>query len=31
LEISYLGTVLETGQVFDGSAVMINGKGIPGR
>lgn len=31
LEISYLGTVVETGQVFDGSAVNINGKGIPGR
>jgi FK506-binding protein 2 len=31
LEISYLGTVVETGQVFDGSAIMINGQGIPGR
>jgi FK506-binding protein 2 len=31
LEISYLGTVLETGAVFDGSAVKINGKAIPGR
>jgi FK506-binding protein 2 len=31
LEISYLGTVVETGQVFDGSAILINGQGIPGR
>ncbi|KAL3936523.1 MAG: hypothetical protein SGBAC_008178 [Bacillariaceae sp.] len=31
LEISYLGTVLDTGNVFDGSAIKINGKGIPGR
>lgn len=31
LEISYLGTVLDTGDVFDGSAIKINGKGIPGR
>eukprot|EP00560_Eucampia_antarctica_P001937 CAMPEP_0197833104 /NCGR_PEP_ID=MMETSP1437-20131217/17759_1 /TAXON_ID=49252 ORGANISM="Eucampia antarctica, Strain CCMP1452" /NCGR_SAMPLE_ID=MMETSP1437 /ASSEMBLY_ACC=CAM_ASM_001096 /LENGTH=392 /DNA_ID=CAMNT_0043436941 /DNA_START=87 /DNA_END=1265 /DNA_ORIENTATION=- len=31
LEISYLGTVLETGQVFDGSSVKINGETIPGR
>lgn len=31
LEISYLGTVVETGDVFDGSAVKINGKAIPGR
>lgn len=31
MEISYLGTVVETGQIFDGSAVEINGKGIPGR
>jgi FK506-binding protein 2 len=31
LEISYTGTVLETGAVFDGSAVKINGQGIPGR
>jgi FK506-binding protein 2 len=31
LEISYLGTVLETGTIFDGSAVKINGKAIPGR
>ena len=31
LEISYLGTVLDTGNVFDGSAIRINGEGIPGR
>lgn len=31
LEISYVGSVLETGQVFDGSAVKINGEVIPGR
>lgn len=31
LEISYIGTVLETGAIFDGSAVKINGQGIPGR
>lgn len=31
LEISYLGTVLETGAVFDGSAIKIDGKGVPGR
>lgn len=31
LEISYIGTVLDTGDVFDGSAIKINGKGIPGR
>ena len=31
LEISYIGRVLETGAVFDGSAVKINGKAIPGR
>jgi len=31
LEISYLGTVLDTGEVFDGSAIKINGQGIPGR
>jgi FK506-binding protein 2 len=31
LEISYVGTVLETGAIFDGSAVKINGKAIPGR
>jgi len=31
LEISYVGRVLETGQIFDGSAVKINDEGIPGR
>ena len=31
LEISYIGTVLETGAIFDGSAVKINGKAIQGR
>ncbi len=31
LEISYIGSLVETGEVFDGSAVMINGKGVPGR
>ena len=31
LEISYIGTVLETGQVFDGSSAKINGETIPGR
>jgi len=31
LEISYLGTVLETGQVFDGSELKIDGKAVPGR
>jgi FK506-binding protein 2 len=31
LEISYVGTVVETGAIFDGSAVKINGDGIPGR
>eukprot|EP00977_Amphora_coffeiformis_P027722 scaffold34637_cov187-Amphora_coffeaeformis.AAC.3 len=31
LEISYLGTVVETGQVFDGSAIKINGQAVPGR
>lgn len=31
LEISYVGTVLETGAIFDGSAVKINGEAIPGR
>jgi len=31
LEISYVGTVVDTGDVFDGSAVRINGQGIPGR
>ena len=31
LEISYLGTVVETGQIFDGSAIKVDGKAIPGR
>lgn len=31
LEISYIGTVVETGEIFDGSAVKINGQAIPGR
>lgn len=31
LEISYIGRVLETGAIFDGSAVNINGDGIAGR
>ncbi|KAL3914566.1 MAG: hypothetical protein SGILL_006054, partial [Bacillariaceae sp.] len=31
LEISYVGRVLETGNIFDGSAVKINGEGIAGR
>lgn len=31
LEISYVGRVLETGDVFDGSAIKIDGKAIPGR
>ena len=31
LEISYVGRVVETGQIFDGSAVAIDGSGIPGR
>ena len=31
LEISYTGTVVETGQIFDGSAILINNQGIPGR
>lgn len=31
LEISYRGTVVETGQVFDGSAVTIDGQGVAGR
>lgn len=31
LEISYTGRVLETGQIFDGSSVLIDGSGIPGR
>jgi FK506-binding protein 2 len=31
MEISYVGRVLDTGAIFDGSAVMINGEGIAGR
>lgn len=31
LEISYTGSVVETGQIFDGSSVSINGKELPGR
>ena len=31
VEISYIGQVVETGLIFDGSAVKINGEGIPGR
>jgi FK506-binding protein 2 len=31
LEISYLGTVLDTGTVFDGSAIKINNEAVPGR
>jgi FK506-binding protein 2 len=31
LEISYIGRVLETGAIFDGSAVKINDEGIAGR
>jgi FK506-binding protein 2 len=31
LEISYVGRLYETGQMFDGSAVLINDQGIPGR
>lgn len=32
LEISYTGTVLETGKLFDGSTININGGGsVPGR
>jgi FK506-binding protein 2 len=31
LEISYIGKVVETGKIFDGSAIMVDGKGIPGR
>jgi FK506-binding protein 2 len=31
LELSYIGTVVETGDIFDGSAILIDGKGIPGR
>jgi FK506-binding protein 2 len=31
MEISYIGAVVETGAIFDGSAIKINGQGIPGR
>jgi FK506-binding protein 2 len=31
LEISYVGRLYETGQIFDGSAVLVNDQGIPGR
>jgi FK506-binding protein 2 len=31
LEISYAGSIVETGQIFDGSAILIDNKGIPGR
>lgn len=31
LEISYLGTVVDTGEIFDGSAIKIDGKGVQGR
>eukprot|EP00984_Skeletonema_dohrnii_P002363 scaffold821_cov123-Skeletonema_dohrnii-CCMP3373.AAC.3 len=31
IEISYIGQVLETGAIFDGSAVKIDGQDIPGR
>jgi len=31
MEISYVGTVVDTGEIFDGSAIKINGEGIPGR
>lgn len=31
LEISYVGRVLETGDIFDGSSVKVNGQAIPGR
>ena len=31
LEISYIGKVLDTGSIFDGSAIKINGDGIAGR
>ena len=31
LEISYIGKVVDSGVIFDGSAVKINGEGIPGR
>mmetsp|Transcript_24964 Transcript_24964/g.42464 ORF Transcript_24964/g.42464 Transcript_24964/m.42464 type:complete len:379 (-) Transcript_24964:2443-3579(-) len=31
IEISYIGQVLETGAIFDGSAVKIDGQNVPGR
>lgn len=31
LEISYIGRIVDTGEIFDGSAIMVNGKGVPGR
>mmetsp|Transcript_2468 Transcript_2468/g.2639 ORF Transcript_2468/g.2639 Transcript_2468/m.2639 type:complete len:414 (+) Transcript_2468:37-1278(+) len=31
IEISYVGTVVETGAVFDGSTIKINGEAVPGR
>jgi FK506-binding protein 2 len=31
LEISYVGRLVENNQIFDGSAISIQGKGIPGR
>jgi FK506-binding protein 2 len=31
LEISYIGRVMETNEIFDGSAIKINQNGIPGR
>ena len=31
LEISYIGMVVETGAIFDGSAIKVDGKAIPGR
>ena len=31
LEISYTGMVVETGAIFDGSAIKVDGKAIPGR
>ncbi|KAL7451626.1 hypothetical protein ACHAWC_003455 [Mediolabrus comicus] len=31
VEISYIGKVVESGAIFDGSAVKINGQDVPGR
>lgn len=31
MEISYVGRILETGDIFDGSAITIDGSGIAGR